>query len=146
MGIAVTNDGRLTADLETIRELRTLCAEDAAELREEQRLKPRVVKVAPAPSDDKIEALIGSLMPVVYVEAMKSFELARQSTAPGELVELRDLYLRQGCRLSVALATLSEALANRRDRGRRFVRVEHVHLHAGGQAIVGAVTSPAAGK
>jgi hypothetical protein len=69
-----------------------------------------------------------------------------RSAASGEPIELRDLYLRQGARLSKALVSLSDALANRRDRGRRFVTVEHVHVHAGGQAIVGAVTSPAAVK
>ena len=90
--------------------------------------------------------MLGGLMPLVFVEAAKSFELARRSTASGEPVELRDLYLRQGARLSKALVSLSDALANRRDRGRRFVTVEHVHVHAGGQAIVGAVTSPAAVK
>ncbi len=100
-----------------------------------------VVRVAPAPGDAEVEALLGSLLTEVYIETQRSFRLARQS---GESIELRDVYVGQGARLAKAFAMLSEALANRRDKGRRFVRVEHVHVHAGGQTIVGAATHGAA--
>ena len=42
-------------------------------------------------------------------------------------------------------ATLLEALDKHRGKGRQVVRVEHVHVHAGGQAIVGAVGHPGGG-
>jgi hypothetical protein len=42
MGIAVIKDGRVTADPDTIAELRALCAEDAAELAEERRIRPDI--------------------------------------------------------------------------------------------------------
>jgi hypothetical protein len=58
------------------------------------------LRLQPAPSDEQVEAMLGGLMPLVFIEAAKSFELARRSTAPGEPVELRDLYLRQAARLS----------------------------------------------
>jgi hypothetical protein len=41
--------------------------------------------------------------------------------------------------------TQVEALAKLRRGGNQTVRVEHVHVHAGGQAIVGAVTHPQQG-
>jgi hypothetical protein len=81
-----------------------------------------------------------------YREAKASFRMAREATRPGQSILMRDVHIAQAAKLSKAFAMLAEALANRRDRGRRFVRVEHVHVHAGGQAIVGSVTAPAAAK
>jgi hypothetical protein len=102
-----------------------------------------VVKVAEAPGDEQVQSMLGSLLSEAFLAANSAFQRARQS---GEAVELRDIYLAQASKLARACAELSEAMANRRDRGRRFVRVEHVHVHAGGQAIVGAVTSPMGGR
>ena len=45
-----------------------------------------------------------------------------------------------------AVATLCEALNRHRGKGQQKVTVEHVHVHAGGQAIVGAVTAGEGGK
>jgi hypothetical protein len=108
--------------------------------------KERVLRLRPAPSDEAIEAMIGALLPVVFLEAMTSLNEARKANIPGAPIETRSVAVHEAYRLCKAMATLSDALANRRDRGRRFVTVEHVHVHAGGQAIVGAVTSPAARK
>jgi hypothetical protein len=104
------------------------------------------VVVSAAPTDSQIEALLGSLLVQSYVAASTSFKLAASHTKPGQPLALRDAFVHQGARLSRACVELSEALANRRDRGRRFVKVEHVHVHDGGQAIVGAVASRAVGK
>jgi hypothetical protein len=128
MGIAVTDEGRLTADLETIRELRALCAEDAAELREERRLKPRVVKVGPPAGDREIESLLTSLMATAYVEAQRSFEMARSMSAAGQLIAARDLHIAQGARLCNAVSMLAIALSRRQGKPAR-VRVEHRHHH-----------------
>jgi len=46
-------------------------------------------------------------------------------------------------RLLRAYATQLEALRRLRNGGLQFVRVEHVHLKEGGQAVVGNVKSPA---
>jgi hypothetical protein len=88
----------------------------------------RVLRLQPAPTDDKIETMIGGLMPLLFLEAAKSLELARRSAATGELVAVRDAYVNQGARLSVALATLSEALRRRRGKVERMV-IEHRHHH-----------------
>jgi hypothetical protein len=85
------------------------------------------LRLPPAPSDDKIEALIGSLMPVVYVEAMKSFDEARRMTVPGQPVELRDVHISQGTRLCRAFAELTVALAKHRGKAQRLV-IEHHHI------------------
>jgi hypothetical protein len=41
-----------------------------------------------------------------------------------------------------AYATQVEVLRRLRNGGQQFVRVEHVHIHDGGQAVVGNVQKP----
>jgi hypothetical protein len=48
--------------------------------------------------------------------------------------------LNQANKLTRSYATLVEALDRHRGKGQQHVTVEHVHVHQGGQAIVGAVT------
>ena len=48
-------------------------------------------------------------------------------------------------KLSRTYATLLEALNRHRGKGQQKVTVEHVHVHQGGQAIVGNVQSPGGG-
>jgi hypothetical protein len=43
------------------------------------------------------------------------------------------------------IATLLEALNRHRGKGQQKVTVEHVHVHAGGQAVVGMVETPGGG-
>ena len=54
--------------------------------------------------------------------------------------------LSQANKLSRTYAVLLDALNRHRGRGQQTVRVEHVHVHAGGQAIVGAVEPGGGGK
>jgi hypothetical protein len=49
-------------------------------------------------------------------------------------------------KLSRTYATLLEALNRHRGKGQQKVTVEHVHVHEGGQAIVGAVQTPGGGS
>jgi len=56
--------------------------------------------------------------------------------------------LNQASKLSRTYATLLESLNRHRGKGQQKVTVEHVHVHEGGQAIVGAVETgggPASG-
>ena len=41
-----------------------------------------------------------------------------------------------------AYATQVEVLRRRRNGGQQFVRVEHVHVNEGGQAVIGDVKKP----
>jgi hypothetical protein len=50
--------------------------------------------------------------------------------------------LNQANKLSRTYAALVEALNRHRGKGQQKVTVEHVHVHAGGQAVVGMVTAP----
>ncbi len=55
--------------------------------------------------------------------------------------EARRENLSQANKLSRTFATLTEALNRHRGKGQQKVTVEHVHVHPGGQAVVGMVTS-----
>ena len=53
--------------------------------------------------------------------------------------------LSQANKLSRTFAMLLDALNRHRGKGQQKVTVKHVHVHAGGQAIVGAVGTPGGG-
>jgi hypothetical protein len=53
--------------------------------------------------------------------------------------------LKQATKLSRTYAALTEALDRHRGKGQQRITIEHVHVHAGAQAIVGAVTSRGGG-
>jgi hypothetical protein len=89
-----------------------------------------VVKVAAPPSDDQIASVLGNLLCESFVEAQRSFKLARQS---GESVELRDIFINQATRLAGACADMVEALAKHRGKGQQRIVVQH--LHGGSQAV-----------
>jgi hypothetical protein len=54
--------------------------------------------------------------------------------------------LAQANKLSRTYAVLLEALNRHRGKGQQKVTVEHVHVHAGGQAVVGVVDNPERGS
>jgi hypothetical protein len=53
--------------------------------------------------------------------------------------------LNQANKLSRTYATLLESLNRHRGKGQQKVTVEHVHVHAGGQAVVGSIEIPGGG-
>jgi hypothetical protein len=55
--------------------------------------------------------------------------------------EARRENLNQANKLSRTYAALTEALDRHRGKGQQRITVEHVNVHAGGQAIVGSVTT-----
>jgi hypothetical protein len=69
-------------------------------------------------------------MATVYVEAQRSFQLAREHSAQGRLVEMRDIHIHQGARLCRAFADLIDAR-----RGRREQRIVVQHVYSGGRAV-----------
>ena len=64
---------------------------------------------------------------------------------PEQSFEGRRENLNQANKLSRTYTTLLEALNRYRGKGQQKVTVEHVHVHAGGQAVVGMVETPGGG-
>ncbi len=71
-----------------------------------------------------------------------AMECHRRAMLPEQTYEGRKLALEQANKLSRTWATLLDALNKHRGKGQQKVTVEHVHVHAGGQAVVGVVERP----
>ena len=85
---------------------------------------------------DELEGMLAAQMFACHNAAMKCH---RRAMIPDQLFEGRNANLSQANRLSRTYASLLEALNRHRGKGQQKMTVEHVHVHEGGQAIVGNV-------
>jgi hypothetical protein len=83
---------------------------------------------------DELEGLLASQLLASHNAAMECY---RRAMLPEQTFEGRRENLSQANKLSRTHATLLEALNRHRGKGQQKVTVEHVHVHEGGQAIVG---------
>lgn len=74
-----------------------------------------------------------------------SMECYRRAMIPEQSFEGRREALSQANKLSRTYVTLLDGLNRHRGKGAQKVTVEHVHVHKGGQAIVGNVSTPGGG-
>jgi hypothetical protein len=74
-----------------------------------------------------------------------AMECYRRAMIGDQTFEGRRENLAQANKLSRTYATLVEALNRHRGKGQQKVTVEHVHVHSGGQAVVGMVDTRRAG-
>jgi len=74
-----------------------------------------------------------------------AMECYRRAMSGNQTFEGSREYLNQANKLSRTFATLLEALNRHRGKGQQKVTVEHVHVHAGAQAVVGLVENPGGG-
>jgi hypothetical protein len=88
------------------------------------------------PRDELEGMLIGQLI----ASHNATMECYRRAMIGEQTFEARRENLNQANKLSRTYAALTEALDPHRGKGRQRITVEHVNVHAGGQAIVGAVT------
>jgi hypothetical protein len=86
---------------------------------------------------DELEGMLAGQLIAAHSAAMECF---RRGMIPEQSFEGRHEALAQANKLSRTYATLLEALNRHRGKGQQKVTVEHVHVHEGGQAIVGNVT------
>jgi 23S rRNA C2498 (ribose-2'-O)-methylase RlmM len=86
---------------------------------------------------DHIEGMLATQMIATHYATMKSFSRAAHASSP----ESRHENLNAANKLTRSFTAQLEALNRYRGKGQQKVTVEHVHVHAGGQAIVGSVTS-----
>ena len=90
---------------------------------------------------DEIEAMIAAQLLGAHNAAMECYLRAMLKDQP--LKGYRE-NLNQANKLSRTYSVLLDALNRHRGKGQQKVTVEHVHVHSGGQAIVGTVKSSAA--
>jgi hypothetical protein len=84
---------------------------------------------------DEIEAMLTSQMVVTHALAMDFMGRARRAEHVAQLDSCGGMAVK----LLRTFTAQAEALAKLRRGGEQTVRVEHVHVHAGGQAVVGNV-------
>jgi hypothetical protein len=89
------------------------------------------------PREEYERMLIGQLIACHHA----SIECYRRAMIEGQVFEVRDSNLKHAEKLSATYARLLETLDKHRGKGQQKVTVEHVHVAAGGQAIVGNVDS-----
>jgi hypothetical protein len=98
-----------------------------------------LVGIAPK---DELEGMMAAQLIAAHNAAMECY---RRAMIGEQTFEGRSENLNQANKLSRTWATLLEALNRHRGKGQQKVTVEHVHVHAGGQAVVGMVERPGGG-
>jgi hypothetical protein len=118
-----------------------LGSEASAELREwkQRALFDTIRAMGPR---DPIE---GQLMALMIAENEATMECYRRAALPDQTLEGRQMALAHANKLARSYATLVETLNRHRGKGQQTVRVEHVTVQAGGQAIVGNVATGGGG-
>ncbi len=88
---------------------------------------------------DELEGMMAAQLVAAHNAAMECY---RRAMIGEQTFEGRRENLAQASKLSRTYAALLEALNRHRGKGQQKVTVEHVHVHAGGQAVVGMVATP----
>jgi hypothetical protein len=91
---------------------------------------------------DELEGMIAAQLLAAHNAAMECY---RRAMIGEQSFEGRRENLSQANKLSRTYAVLLDALNHHRGKGQQKVTVEHVHVHAGGQAVVGTVETPGGG-
>lgn len=87
---------------------------------------------------DEIEAMLLAQMVAAHNAAMESF---RRAMLPEQTVDGRSMNLGHAGKLSRTCVALVEGLTRYRGKGQQVVRVEHVNIAPGAQAVIGNVTT-----
>jgi len=98
-----------------------------------------LVGIAPK---DELEGMMAAQLIAAHNAAMECY---RRAMIGEQTFEGRRENLNQANKLSRTWATLLETLNRHRGKGQQKVTVEHVHVHSGGQAVVGVVEGPGGG-
>jgi len=85
---------------------------------------------------DEVEGMLAAQMVAAHSATM---ECHRRAMNREQTFEGRRENLNQANKLSRTYTMQMDALSRHRGKGQQKVTVEHVHVHAGGQAVVGAV-------
>jgi hypothetical protein len=92
---------------------------------------------------DELEGMMAAQLIAAHNAAMECY---RRAMIGEQTFEGRRENLSQANKLSRTYATLLDALNHHRGKGQQKVTVEHVHVHSGGQAVVGMVETPGGGS
>jgi hypothetical protein len=91
---------------------------------------------------DELEGMMATQLIAAHNAAMECY---RRAMIGEQTFEGRRENLNQANKLSRTYTALLEALNKHRGKGQQKVTVKHVHVHEGGQAVVGTVENPGGG-
>src|SRR5438477_3166928 len=111
------------------------------EARDRQRSATVAALVGIRPRDE-LEGMLAAQLLAAHNAAMECY---RRAMIGEQTFEGRRENLSQANKLSRTYAVLLDALNRHRGKGQQKVTVEHVHVHAGGQAVVGTMGAPGGG-
>jgi hypothetical protein len=92
---------------------------------------------------DELEGMMAAQLVAAHSAAMECY---RRAMLGEQTLQGRSENLSQANKLSRTYSTLLEALNRHRGKGQQKVTVEHVHVHAGGLAVVGTVETQGGGE
>ena len=92
---------------------------------------------------DELEGMLATQMVATHIATM---ECLRRAGLKEQNFEARTMNLQQANKLARTYAAQLEALNRHRGKGQQTMTVEHVHVNAGGQAIVGTVNRGGGGN
>jgi hypothetical protein len=116
-------------------QLEWVCRQRGEQGLSERSLNAALAVVDGIEAESEVEAMLGAQMAGTHAVAMELLARARHS----EYVSTTIDYGHLAAKLLRTYTGQLEALAKLRRNGAQTVRVEHVHVHEGGQAIVGHV-------
>jgi hypothetical protein len=93
-------------------------------------------------ASDEIEAMLAVQMVATHFAATRALRRLKGS----DMVSQQDSNGNLAVKLLRTFAAQTEALLRYRGKGQQKVTVEHVHIHTGGQAIVGSVSQSGGGR
>lgn len=106
-----------------------------AETRNKQIMAAASAMIGTEPADE-IEGMLVAQIVAAHAAVMECY---RRAMIPDQTFAGRESSLKHAAKLSRVHADLVLALDKHRGKGQQRVTVEHVHVHQGGQAIVGTV-------
>jgi hypothetical protein len=109
---------------------------------QDKQLSAAVAGLAGIGPKDELEGMMAAQLIAAHNAAMECYRCAM---IDGQTFEGRRENLTQAHKLSRSFATVLEALNRHRGKGQQKFTVEHVHVHSGGQAVVGVVEPPRGG-
>lgn len=109
----------------------------------EQQMSATVAALVGIAPKDELEGMMAAQLTASHNAAMECY---RRAMIGEQTFEGRRENLNQANKLSRTFTALLDALNKHRGKGQQKVTVEHVHVHQGGQAIVGAVETPGGGE
>lgn len=120
----------------------SLWLKHSGEDEQKRQLEATVAALSGIAPRDELEGMMAAQLIAAHNAAMECY---RRAMIGEQTFEGRRENLNQANKLSRTWATLLDALNKHRGKGQQKVTVEHVHVHAGGRAVVGTVERPGGG-